>query len=613
MNTNIHIIAEIGINHKGDFSKAKRLIDYAFESGCWGVKFQFRGKDFFSKNDEMGSTLIREELEKSNLMIEWISELIVYSRLKKLKIGFSFFSERDLEFFVNNKNWSLDFIKIPSSQFRDIKLIEKAKKHSKIVMVSYGGGTGNEIQNAIIDSKFRKSDVVCHCISNYPVLTGNQQLDFLNDIDNNTSAQKGYSSHDENWEINLIAANYGINFIERHLCESKNEVGLDITTSSDPEEFNKLVYITSKFQSIKKCIKRVPNQGEILNVRNLGTSLYAPEDIKKDSDVSLSSLTEKSPAIGLSSNDFKDLKSKVLVKSLKKGDPLLKFHFEKTNRKISVEQSDFANENGLSLPVRLHDFVQITNKFNFINYELHFSYKEIKSLIDKGFEDLLLKIKTSYNISIHLPDYISKDELINPLSKNENISNKSRNTIDYCVLLAKEIELKTRNQCLIVGSFSMNEFESKDDFYSNFKKYISHIEATSGIKILAQWLPKMAWYFGGSVKVDLFSSKKDIEMCVKHQIQICLDVAHLILSANYYEKDWKIWYDQLIPLVKHIHLSDAIGIDGEGVPFGQGDLHTISEILDHSSKKVLEIWEGHLNDGEKFGDALEYLYLTSEK
>lgn len=613
MNKNINVIAEIGINHKGDFSKVKRLIYYASECGCWGIKFQFRGKDFFSKNDEMGSTLIREELEKSKLVIEWISELIFLSRLKKLKIGFSFFSKRDLEFFIENKNWSLDFIKIPSSQFRDIKLIEKAKKHSKIVMVSYGGGTGNEIKNAIKDSKFRKSDVVFHCISNYPVLTGNQQLDFLNEIDNNTSAQKGYSSHDENWEINLIAANYGISFIERHLCESKNEVGLDITTSSDPVEFKKLVFITSKFQSIKKCIKRVPNQGEILNVRNLGTSLYASEDIEKDSVVSLSSLTEKSPAIGLSSNDFKDLESKVLVKTLKKGAPLLKFYFEKTNPKISVEQSDFANENGLSLPVRLHDFVQITNKFNFINYELHFSYKEIKSLIDNGFEDLLLKIKTSYNISIHLPDYISKDELINPLSKNENVSNKSRNIIDYCVLLAKEIELKTRNQCLIVGSFSMNEFDSKNDFYNNFKKYISHIEASSGIKILAQWLPKMAWYFGGSIQVDLFSSEKDIEMCNKYKIPLCLDIAHLILSANYYKSDWKEWYNQLIKLTKHIHLSDAIGIDGEGVPFGEGDIHSLEEILNHPSVKVLEIWEGHLNGGEKFIDGLKYLHESLVK
>ena len=49
MNGDIKIIAEIGINHFGDLSKAKRLIDSASESCCWGVKFQFRGLDFFFK------------------------------------------------------------------------------------------------------------------------------------------------------------------------------------------------------------------------------------------------------------------------------------------------------------------------------------------------------------------------------------------------------------------------------------------------------------------------------------------------------------------------------------------------------------------------------------
>jgi N-acetylneuraminate synthase len=583
------------------------------ESCCWGVKFQFRGLDFFSKNDEMGSTLIREELEKSNLRIENISELISYSKLKNIKIGFSFFSIRDLEFFKSNNNWSLDFIKIPSSEFRNIKLINFAKKHSEIVMVSYGGGGESEIQDCIVKSQFRDTDVIFHCISNYPVSIGNQQLDFLNRINNNTMAQKGYSSHDENWEVNLIAASYGISFIERHLCESKNDVGLDITTSSDPEELRKLVNLTSNFQRIIRCDERIPNQGEILNVRNLGTSLYASSDLTEGTEISSLNLIERSPAVGLSLTDFTNLKSKVLVKPLKKGAPILNHHFIKTDSSVSKEYSSFANKNRFSLPVRLHDFTQIAEKFNLNNYELHFSYKEIKFLVDKGLEDLLLKINKSYKISIHLPDYISKDELINPLSKNKNVRNQSKKIIDFCVFLARQIELKTKKQCLIVGSFSMNEYEEREEFYLNFKKYVSDIESSSGILILAQWLPKMAWYFGGSVEVDLFSSGDDIEMCKKFKVQICLDIAHLILSANYYKEDWKVWYNRLIHLTKHIHLSDAVGIDGEGVPFGQGDLHSINEIIQHSSIKVLEIWEGHLNDGEKFLDALEYLYTISEK
>ena len=41
----IFIVAEIGINHNGDMSICKRLIDTAVESGCDAVKFQKRDLD----------------------------------------------------------------------------------------------------------------------------------------------------------------------------------------------------------------------------------------------------------------------------------------------------------------------------------------------------------------------------------------------------------------------------------------------------------------------------------------------------------------------------------------------------------------------------------------
>ena len=41
----LFIIAEIGINHNGDLSIAKKIIDMAVETGCDAVKFQKRNID----------------------------------------------------------------------------------------------------------------------------------------------------------------------------------------------------------------------------------------------------------------------------------------------------------------------------------------------------------------------------------------------------------------------------------------------------------------------------------------------------------------------------------------------------------------------------------------
>ena len=244
--------------------------------------------------------------------------------------------------------------------------------------------------------------------------------------------------------------------------------------------------------------------------------------------------------------------------------------------------------------------------FNFKHYEFHFSYKEIYHLAENGFSELLSIIDKSLTISIHLPDYISKDELINPFSNKSKVKDISVLIINTCSELATEIKTKTGKECIILGSFSMNQFKTKAEFYSTFKTFIQKNEYKNN-RIVAQWLPKKAWYFGGTVLVDLFCSKEDIDLCLEYDIPICLDIAHLILSANYYNENWKKWYDLLLPLCRHIHLSDAEGDDGEGVTFGKGDLHSKEEILDLDCIKVLEIWEGHHNSGKGFKEGLRYL------
>ena len=58
-----------------------------------------------------------------------------------------------------------------------------------------------------------------------------------------------------------------------------------------------------------------------------------------------------------------------------------------------------------------------------------------------------------------------------------------------------------------------------------------------------------------------------------------------------------------MPHVSHLHISDAKGIDGEGLQIGDGDIdfETLLETIENSKNKdytwVTEIWSGHLNHG----------------
>ena len=75
-NSPVFIIAEIGINHNGDFDLAKKLIELAVESGADCVKFQMRTlKELYSNSGNANDS-------KENLSTQYTLDLL--SRLSTL-------------------------------------------------------------------------------------------------------------------------------------------------------------------------------------------------------------------------------------------------------------------------------------------------------------------------------------------------------------------------------------------------------------------------------------------------------------------------------------------------------------------------------------------------
>ena len=61
-------------------------------------------------------------------------------------------------------------------------------------------------------------------------------------------------------------------------------------------------------------------------------------------------------------------------------------------------------------------------------------------------------------------------------------------------------------------------------------------------------------------------------------------------------------------LLPMLAVANASGIDGEGVPFGDGEIkENLNTILNADGRKVIEQWEGHLNNYQGFKEALNYI------
>ena len=158
----------------------------------------------------------------------------------------------------------------------------------------------------------------------------------------------------------------------------------------------------------------------------------------------------------------------------------------------------------------------------------------------------------------------------------------------------------------IVGSFSVLNGR-KADWYKKLSQFVNS-KCNNKFFIVPQFLPVKAWYFGGSCTIDVFCDLEDIEYYSYFSNGLCIDYAHLSMACESREGSLANWIKKLSKLAGHIHLSDSIGEDGEGVLFGKGNISPfIKKILSTEVPKVIEQWEGHLNNFSGFNDALLYI------
>ena len=51
-----------------------------------------------------------------------------------------------------------------------------------------------------------------------------------------------------------------------------------------------------------------------------------------------------------------------------------------------------------------------------------------------------------------------------------------------------------------------------------------------------------------------------------------MDLSHFLMSCNFFNSKFDLFYKRYSKLFSHYHLSDAQGIDSEGLQLGEGDL-----------------------------------------
>lgn len=291
------------------------------------------------------------------------------------------------------------------------------------------------------------------------------------------------------------------------------------------------------------------------------------------------------------------------------------FFFEGDLKDDLVTRRDFKFDRPWGLPVRYHDFKPLISEAKPDFLEFHFSYKDLEMDIDQVFDR-----KLDMSFTTHLPDLFAGDFLVDLASRDPEIWERSiaevQRTIDITRDLTRYFTVDDDPVMVVtMGGFTKDGHiapAARADKYERIGEALKKLD-TSGVRIAAQTLPPYPWLMGGQQYHNLFLDPQDTaEFADTYDTALCLDISHTMLAANFLKIPLSQAVELLAPRTIHLHLVDGIGVDGEGVQVGEGDVDwaalgkQLRELTPNSSF-IPEIWQGHVNNGEGFFTALDRL------
>lgn len=271
----VFIIAEIGTNHMGDISIAKKLIDVAADAGCDAVKFQKKSVEKIYTKKFLDSYLespwgktqreMRLHREFSDKQFQLIDKYC-----KKQKIHW-FVSCWDLESQLYMKKFKTKYNKVASAMLTHHKLLEIIAKERKYTFISTGMSTMQEISKAVkIFQKHRCPFELMHSHSSYPMPIEEANLRMIPVLSKKFHCKVGYSGHEPGaTDVCIPAVMLGATSIERHITLDRTFYGHDQAASLEPEGLRRLVRDIRIIDKILGDGKKRIWKSEIPNMKKL--------------------------------------------------------------------------------------------------------------------------------------------------------------------------------------------------------------------------------------------------------------------------------------------------------------------------------------------------------
>ncbi len=318
------IVAEIGVNHEGDFKKAAEMIKLAAQSGADAVKFQ---------------TYLPEEYVS-------ISQPERFARIKRFQLSFDEFrqlakiAEKNNVLFMSTpvglRSLKLVselcvIIKISSGDINNYPLLKEAAKSGRKIIFSTGLSTVPEIAKAIrvmsrVNPRLleKQNLTLLHCVAAYPAPEEELNLCSIPFLIKKFKLPVGYSDHTKDILAAQIAVALGASVVEKHFTYRKEGQDFhDHHLSANPQEFREMVDQIRRIERMKGVLGKKPMPAEMGFLNHIRRSYAASGNIEAGQRIKRQDICLLRPGIGFSVDQEKKLLGRKVKRTISQGEIIL--------------------------------------------------------------------------------------------------------------------------------------------------------------------------------------------------------------------------------------------------------------------------------------------------
>lgn len=307
------VMAEVGINHEGEFQKAIELVDAAAAAGAELVKFQCHITDKEMVPTDMTPGEISKEklwdiIKRCELTEDEERQVQAHCAKKGVMYLSTPFSREAAD---RLHAMGVPAFKIGSGECNNLPLLDHIAKFGKPIIMSTGMNDIPSIKRSVEVFEGRVPYALLHCTSMYPTPYEKVRLGGIKDLmDAFPGVPIGLSDHSMNIWTCLGAVALGASLLEKHFTISRSWPGPDTGISIEPDELKDLIEGSRAVWKARGGRKDIlPEEKPVIDFAYATVVSIAP--IKAGEVFSMSNTWVKRPGTGpLKSDRFQDVLGK---------------------------------------------------------------------------------------------------------------------------------------------------------------------------------------------------------------------------------------------------------------------------------------------------------------